>query len=161
MSGMVANVLTNSEVRIHDRQDDQMSLVGLVQPGRPLLLFYPSSGAVELTANFTSRLSAPVNLIVPDPSWRQITTFVRREPGLRSASGMSGCHWGFLPSTACGLSAGTRLFAHWRPSPGPESWNTALLSGGLAILMRVLVGRTTLVERFAGCKLMRLGSSPF
>ncbi len=79
---LAAKALTNSEVRIHGRRDERMSLDGLVQPGRPSFLLYPSSRAVELTADFVCRLSGPVNLIVPDASWRQTKKFVRREPGL-------------------------------------------------------------------------------
>ena len=79
---LAAKALTNSEVRIHGRQDERMSSDGLVQAGRPSLLLYPSSGAVELTADFVSRLSGPVNLIVPDASWRQTKKFVRRAPYL-------------------------------------------------------------------------------
>lgn len=79
---LAAKALTNSEVRIHGRRDERMSLDGLIQPGRPSFLLYPSSRAIELTTDFVSRLSGPVNLIVPDASWRQTKKFVRREPGL-------------------------------------------------------------------------------
>lgn len=79
---LAAKALTNSEVRIHGRREERLSSDGLVQPGRPSLLLYPSSGAIELTADFASRLSGPVNLIVPDASWRQTKKFVRREPSL-------------------------------------------------------------------------------
>ena len=37
---------------------------------------------MELTPDFVCRLSGPVNLIVPDASWRQTKKFVRRELGL-------------------------------------------------------------------------------
>lgn len=79
---LAAKALTNSEVRINGRRDERMSREGLVQPGRTSLLLYPSSMSVELTSDFASRLSEPVNLIVPDASWRQTKKFVRREPGL-------------------------------------------------------------------------------
>ena len=46
---LAAKALTNSEVRIHCRRDERMSSDGLVQPGRPSLLLYPSSSAVELS----------------------------------------------------------------------------------------------------------------
>ena len=79
---LAAKALTNSEVRIHGRRDERMSLEGWLQPARPSFLLYPSSRAIELTTEFVSRLSGPVNLIVPDASWRQTKKFVRREPGL-------------------------------------------------------------------------------
>ena len=79
---LAAKALTNSEVRIHGRRDERLSSAGLVQRGRPSFLLYPSSRAIELTSYFASRLPGPVNLIVPDASWRQTKKFVRREPGL-------------------------------------------------------------------------------
>ena len=79
---LAAKALTNSKVRIHGRRDERMSPDDLVQPGRLSFLLYPSSKAVELSTDFASRLSGPVNLIVPDASWRQTKKFVRREPGL-------------------------------------------------------------------------------
>ena len=79
---LAAKALTNSEVRIHSRKDERMSSDGLVEPERASLLLYPSPLSVELTPEFASRLSGPVNLIVPDANWRQTTKFVRREPCL-------------------------------------------------------------------------------
>jgi len=79
---LAAKALTNSELRIHGRKDERMSFVGLLQEGRHSLLLYPSPRSVELTADFVSSLTGPVNLIVPDANWRQTTKFVRREPGL-------------------------------------------------------------------------------
>ena len=79
---LAVKALTNSELRIHGRRDERMSAAGLVEEGRESLLLYPSPHSVELTTDFVSRLTGPVNLIVPDANWRQTTKFVRREPGL-------------------------------------------------------------------------------
>lgn len=79
---LTVKALTNSELRIHGRRDERMSVAGLVQQGRDSLLLYPSPHSMELTADYVSRLAGPVNLIVPDANWRQTTKFVRREPGL-------------------------------------------------------------------------------
>ena len=79
---LTAKALTNSEIRIRGRRDERMSFDGLTPPGQISLLLYPSPISVELTPDFASRLSGPVNLIVPDASWRQTKKFVRREPGL-------------------------------------------------------------------------------
>ena len=79
---LTAKALTNSEIRIRGRRDERMSFDGLRRPGQISLLLYPSPISVELTPDFASRLSGPVNLIVPDASWRQTKKFVRREPGL-------------------------------------------------------------------------------
>lgn len=79
---LAIKALTNSELRIHGRKDDRMSIEGLVVAARPSLLLYPSTNAAELTPDFVSRLAGSVNLIVPDSNWRQAQRFVRREPGL-------------------------------------------------------------------------------
>ena len=79
---LAVKALANSEIRIHGRKDERLSVEGLVEPGRSSLLLYPSPGSVELTEEFASQLSGPVNLIVPDANWRQTTKFVRREPCL-------------------------------------------------------------------------------
>lgn len=71
--------LTNSEIQIHGRKDERLSAESLHQDGHTSLLLYPSPFARELTADFVSRLSQPVTLIVPDANWRQTTKFVRRE----------------------------------------------------------------------------------
>ncbi len=79
---LTAKALTNSEVRIRGRRDERMSFAGLTQPGQTSLLLYPSPISVELTPEFAAGLSGPLNLIVPDASWRQTKKFVRRDPGL-------------------------------------------------------------------------------
>lgn len=79
---LAAKALVNSEVRIHGRKDDRHWTEGLVEPGRTSLLLFPSPRSVELNAEFVSRLTEPVNLIVPDANWRQSTKFVRREPSI-------------------------------------------------------------------------------
>lgn len=83
---LAAKALTNSEIRINGRLGDRLSTEGLVQDGRRSLLLYPSAFATELTSEFVSSLSEPVNLIVPDGKWRQTQKFVRREPALAGIS---------------------------------------------------------------------------
>ena len=79
---LAAKALTNSEVRVHGRRDERMSTIDLIQPGRTSLLLYPSPTAVELTPDFVSKITPPINLIVPDANWRQTTKFVRHDPSL-------------------------------------------------------------------------------
>jgi DTW domain-containing protein YfiP len=79
---LAAKALVHSEVRIHGRKDGRMKTEGLVESGRASLLLFPSPRAVELTPDFVSQLSSPVNLIVPDASWRQTSRFVRHEPAI-------------------------------------------------------------------------------
>ena len=79
---LAAKALSNSEIRIHGRQHDRMSIAGLSQLGQTSLLLFPSPHAIVLTNEFAESLSGPLNLIVPDASWRQTTKFVRHEPCL-------------------------------------------------------------------------------
>jgi DTW domain-containing protein YfiP len=79
---LAAKALPNSEIRINGRKGDRLSTEGLVQEGRQSLLLYPSAYASELTPEFVSTLTCPVNLIVPDGKWRQTQKFARREPAL-------------------------------------------------------------------------------
>ena len=79
---LAAKALSNSEIRINGRIGDRLSTEGLIQDGRQSLLLYPSSHAAELTPDFVSSLTGPVNLIVPDGKWRQTQKFARREPAL-------------------------------------------------------------------------------
>jgi len=79
---LAAKALVHSELRIHGRKDAPMQSHRLVEPGRTSLLLYPSPIAVELTPDFVSHISSPINLIVPDGSWRQTTKFVRHAPAL-------------------------------------------------------------------------------
>jgi DTW domain-containing protein YfiP len=79
---LAVKALTNSEIRVRGRKDRPMSWAGLVEADRPSLLLYPSPHAVELNADLVASLAGPVNLIVPDGSWRQTRNMVRREAGL-------------------------------------------------------------------------------
>jgi len=79
---LAAKALTHSELRIFGRKDQMMETEGLVESGRTSLLLYPSPIAKELNPEFVSRLTLPVNLIVPDGSWNQTTKFVRHQPAL-------------------------------------------------------------------------------
>jgi len=79
---LAAKALTHSDLRIFGRKDERMITDGLIASERTSLLLYPSPIAKELTPEFVSRLSLPVNLIVPDGSWNQTTKFVRHQPAL-------------------------------------------------------------------------------
>jgi DTW domain-containing protein len=79
---LASRALVRSELRIHGREKTRISFNGLVEDGRRSLVLYPSPIAKTLTREFVSDLSQPVNLIVPDASWRQTNRFVRREPAL-------------------------------------------------------------------------------
>lgn len=63
-----------------------MPTEGLVTPERQSLLLYPSEQAVELTPALVAGLGRPVNLIVPDGSWRQARKVATREPALHGVA---------------------------------------------------------------------------
>lgn len=71
--------LVNSEIRYHGRKTERMSTAGLVREERESLLLFPSPYAEELNSEFVATLTRPVNLIVPDGSWRQAQKMVRRD----------------------------------------------------------------------------------
>jgi DTW domain-containing protein YfiP len=79
---LAAKALPNSEIRIRGRRNERMSSAGLVQPGRPSMILYPSPHAIELNFEFVSRIKRQVTLIVPDGSWAQTRRIVRREKAL-------------------------------------------------------------------------------
>lgn len=48
------------------------------------LYLYPSDDATELTSDFINKIKTPVNLIIPDGSWRQAAKLHKREPLLKN-----------------------------------------------------------------------------
>ncbi len=75
--------LSNSEEfeRGHLGQDLQASFVDK-ENYQPLYLF-PTEEAVELTPEYLKQFDKPINLIVPDGTWRQAKKVHRREPLLK------------------------------------------------------------------------------
>jgi DTW domain-containing protein len=70
---LALKALTNSEMRIRGESVAPIDLKDLLSPDYESLLFYPSKDAVavELSAEYIKSLKKPVQLIVPDGSWRQ------------------------------------------------------------------------------------------
>jgi DTW domain-containing protein YfiP len=69
---LALRALPNSEMLVRGRQGEALNLTKQVQsPDYRSLLFYPSDDAIELTPEFVSSLTQPVQLIVPDGNWRQ------------------------------------------------------------------------------------------
>ena len=79
---LAAKALLNSELRIRGKRGECFSADGISREGRTSLLLYPSSHALELTAEVGQAIAGPVDLIVPDGSWSQTRKFVRREAAL-------------------------------------------------------------------------------
>lgn len=78
--------IPNVEVRIRGDKDLPMNSEGLVLPDRENLLFYPSGKAVELSQEFLETITKPINLIVPDGSWRQAAKVMKRESVLKDVT---------------------------------------------------------------------------
>lgn len=60
-----------------------MSDRGLVISEKDTLLFYPSDRAVELTEEYVKSFKKPLNLVVPDGSWRQAGKIMNRVESLK------------------------------------------------------------------------------
>ena len=83
---LAALALPNSEIRVRGVEGKAMSSDGLVVPGRTSLFLFPSETATELSHEFIADLRAkspdPIQLIVPDGSWRQAFKVGKRIPAL-------------------------------------------------------------------------------
>lgn len=80
----IANLmLPESEVRLRGRPGQPLEEQGLVVPERRSLFLFPSPQSRVLDGDFLRELSSePVNLIVPDGSWRQAQKVAQRVPAL-------------------------------------------------------------------------------
>jgi DTW domain-containing protein YfiP len=71
-TGLLAfRALVNSEMRIRGESRERLELTDLLTPQYRTFLFYPSDDAVELDGALVAREETPIQLIVPDGTWRQ------------------------------------------------------------------------------------------
>jgi len=83
-TGMLAvRALVNSEVRIRGESRAMLDLSDLLSSYYRSLLYYPSSDAVELTSELVAVDPRPIQLIVPDGTWRQARKIHSRHPELK------------------------------------------------------------------------------
>jgi DTW domain-containing protein len=83
-TGMLAvRALVNSELRIRGESRAMLDLSDLLSSCYRSLLYYPSSDAVELTSELIAVDPRPIQLIVPDGTWRQARKIHSRHPELR------------------------------------------------------------------------------
>jgi len=75
--------LVNSEVRIRGESREALDLGDLLSSRYRTLLFYPSADALELTRELACQDSRPIQLIVPDGTWRQARKIHSRHPELK------------------------------------------------------------------------------
>jgi DTW domain-containing protein YfiP len=79
-------VLANSELRIQGHREQPLDFRDLDTAGRRTLLLYPGEEAPVLSRAFLAGDTRPVNLVVPDGSWRQAARMGKRLPGLEHAA---------------------------------------------------------------------------
>jgi DTW domain-containing protein YfiP len=71
-TGLLAvRALVNSELRIRGEGRETLDLKDLLTPWYRTFLFYPSDDAVELDKELVAQARTPIQLIVPDGTWRQ------------------------------------------------------------------------------------------
>jgi len=79
-------VLSNSELRIQGDLEHPLDFRDLDTPERRTLLLYPGEEVPILSRAFLAADPRPINLVVPDGTWRQASRMGRRLPGLEHAS---------------------------------------------------------------------------
>lgn len=79
---LAVKALKNSVMKIRGRGTEGLDLTDLLDDNYRSVLFYPCDEAVELTKEFISESSKPVQLIVPDGNWRQASKVHRRHKEL-------------------------------------------------------------------------------
>ena len=83
-TGLLAiRALLNSEVRVRGEQREALDLKDLLTAQYRSFLFYPSADAVELNEAMVMQDSRPIQLLVPDGTWRQARKINSRHPELR------------------------------------------------------------------------------
>ena len=83
-TGLLAiRALLNSDVRVRGEQREALDLKDLLTAQYRSFLFYPSEGAVELNQALVMQEARPIQLVVPDGTWRQARKLNSRHPELR------------------------------------------------------------------------------
>jgi DTW domain-containing protein YfiP len=80
---LALRALVNSEMRVRGEPGETLDLSDLLSERYRTFLFYPSKDAVELNEELLCQDSRPVQLIVPDGSWRQAGKLLYRHPELK------------------------------------------------------------------------------
>ncbi len=83
-TGLLAlRALVNSEMRIRGEGRETLDLRDLLVPHYRTFLFFPSEDAIELNKDLVGPQSTPIQLIVPDGTWRQARKIHSRHPELK------------------------------------------------------------------------------
>jgi DTW domain-containing protein YfiP len=83
-TGLLAlRALVNSEMRIRGEGREALDLKDLITLQYRTFLFYPSGDAMELDEALVMQEPTPIQLLVPDGTWRQARKIHSRHPELR------------------------------------------------------------------------------
>ena len=83
-TGLLAiRALVNSEVRVRGEQREALDLEDLLTAQYRTFLYYPSADAVELNQALVLKEPTPIQLLVPDGTWRQARKILSRQPELK------------------------------------------------------------------------------
>lgn len=83
-TGLLAlRALANGEVRVRGEGKDTLNLKDLLTPQYRTFVFFPTADAVELNEALVTRDPTPIQLIVPDGTWRQASKINSRQPELK------------------------------------------------------------------------------
>jgi DTW domain-containing protein YfiP len=80
---LALRALVNSEMRVRGDTREPLDLTDLLTHGYRTFLFYPSVDAVELDNELVAQNGTPIQLIVPDGSWRQASKVHSRHHELK------------------------------------------------------------------------------
>jgi DTW domain-containing protein YfiP len=75
---LALKALVNSEMRVRGAKAETLDLTDLLTDRYRTFLFYPSADAVELDHELVERDRTPIQLIVPDGTWRQASKVLYR-----------------------------------------------------------------------------------
>jgi DTW domain-containing protein YfiP len=81
---LAIQALVNSEMRVRGQSRDPLDLSDLLVPEYRTFLFYPSEESLDLTPQLVAESEKPIQLIVPDGSWRQASKVPRRHHELKN-----------------------------------------------------------------------------
>jgi len=129
-TGMLAiRSLVNSELRIRGESRAALDLSDLLSPHYRSLLYYPSGDAVELNSALVTADPRPIQLIVPDGTWRQARKIHSRQHELRDVPRIK-------------ISTPNDATFQLRAQSRPEGMATLLaIASALAIIEGEAVGR--------------------
>jgi len=83
---LAARALVNSEVRVRGAGRDSLDLKNILTPQYRTFLLYPSPDAVDLVQALAVKDARPIQLIVPDGTWRQARKLHSRHAELKDVA---------------------------------------------------------------------------